>query len=142
MAEIADEIQRFAERAVEASECRPGDVLDYTQESLATVEDMLDEVANYANEMSPDELTQLSQSFGCYILEVGRRSFGGRYLWHDQRDQPVLVVGEPDFRVSILTWDKVRGRIGGDSGDNIPFFYTGFAERVRSASAGIDVLYV
>lgn len=47
----------------------------------------------------------------------------GRYSWYDQPDQPVLVVGDPTFRVAILAWDKVRGRLGGDAGDNIPSFY-------------------
>jgi hypothetical protein len=73
---------------------------------------------------------------------VGRREFGGRYLWHDERDQPVLVVGEPNFRVAMIAWDKVRGRVGGDAGENIPFFYAGFAERARQAKAGDDALYV
>jgi hypothetical protein len=46
-----------------------------------------------------------------------------------------LVVGEPAFRVAIMTWDKVRGQLSGDPADNIPFFYTGFAERVRRGRA-------
>ncbi len=90
--------------------------------------------------MTPEQVTALVQDFGCYILEVGRRQFGGRYQWHDGRDQPVLVVGETAFRVAILAWDKVRGRLGGDEGDNIPFFYAGFAGRARQAVPGFVVV--
>jgi len=56
--------------------------------------------------------------------------------------RPVLIVGEPEFRVAMIAWDKVRGRLSGDKADNIPFFYAGFAERVRGAQPGDDALYV
>jgi hypothetical protein len=81
--------------------------LDYSEASLERVEDMLEEAAAYAEGMTPEEITMLVQSFGCYILEVGRRSLGGHYKWHEKRNQPVLVVGEPDFRVAMITWNKV-----------------------------------
>ncbi|WP_020475330.1 hypothetical protein [Zavarzinella formosa] len=142
MADLAEQIAHSAAKVVASGESRNGSELDYSEASLAAVEAMLAEAAEFAGEMTPAHLTTLAQDIGCYILEVGRRSFGGRYLWHDQRDQPVLVVGEPIFRVAILAWNKVRGRLGGDTGDNIPFFYAGFAERVRSASPGTDALYV
>lgn len=54
----------------------------------------------------------------------------------------MLVVGEPRFRVAILTWDKTKGRLLGDEADNIPFFYAGFAGCVRSATDGVDALYL
>ena len=53
----------------------------------------------------------------------------------------LLVVGEPKFHVAIMTFDKVRGRLGGDDADNIPFFYEGFAARIRSAKRGTKALY-
>jgi hypothetical protein len=106
------------------------------------IEDMLAEAAAFAADMTADQLTTLAQKFGCYIMEVGRREFGGRYCWFGLRDQPVLVVGEPAFRVALLGWDKAQGRLSGDEGDNIPFFYAGFAERARRANPGDDVLYV
>jgi hypothetical protein len=48
----------------------------------------------------------------------------------------------PQFHVAIITFDKVRGRLGGDKADNIQFFYQGFSERVRSAKPGTKALYV
>ncbi len=142
MAELPEQIASASAKLVAMCESRDGGGLDYSEGSLAVVESMLAEAAAFVAEMTPDQVTTLAQDFGCYILEVGRREFGGRYLWHDQRDQPVLVVGEPALRVAILAWDKVRGRLGGDAGDNISFFYAGFAERARNADPGTDVLYV
>lgn len=142
MDDFTQQVVDAAQKAVESCESRPGGELDFTEASLAIVEEMLDEAAQYASDLSPGQLTGLAQQFGSYILEVGRREFGGRYLWHDQRDQPVLVVGEPKYRIAIIAWDKVSGRVSGDEGDNIPFFYAGFAERARKAKPGDDALYV
>jgi len=141
MDELPDQIARSAEKAVAMCAGRGGD-LDYSEASIAIVEEMVAEAGEWLAELTPGQVTTLVQDFGCYILEVGRREFGGRYQWHDGRDQPVLVVGEPGFRVAIITWDKVRGRLSGDVGDNLPFFYAGFAERARRAAPGTDTLYV
>jgi hypothetical protein len=138
--EIAEQIARAAEDAV--AFCRSRGGLDYSENSLAVVEETLAEAADFVTDLDSDQAVGFIQDFGCYILEVGRREFGGRYLWHADRDQPVLVVGEPTFRVALLAWDKVRGRLGGDKGDNIPFFYAGFADRARQATPGTDALYV
>lgn len=142
MDELTQQIIDAGAKAAESCKSRPGGTLDFTEASLSVVEEMLAEAAQYASELTPGQLKGLAQQFGSYILEVGRREFGGRYFWHEQRDQPVLIVGEPNFRIAIITWDKVRGRVSGDEGDNIVFFYSGFAERVRKANAGDDALYV
>ena len=142
MGELSDQIAAGAEKAVAMCQGRGGGAMDYSEASLSVVEDMLAEAGQWLSEMTPDQVTTLVQDFGCYVLEVGRREFGGRYQWHDGRDQPVLVVGEPAFRVAMLTWDKVQGRLCGDAGDNIPFHYAGFAGRSRHAVPGTDALYV
>jgi hypothetical protein len=142
MGNLTEQIARSAAKAVALCESRDGLKMDYSESSLAVVDDMLAEAAAFAAEITPDQLTTLTQDFGNYVLEVGRREFGGRYFWHDGREQPVLVVGEPAYRVAIMAWDKVRGRLNGDVADNIPFHYAGFADRARRASPGTDVLFV
>jgi hypothetical protein len=142
MDKLANEVALAAARAVSISKDRNGTPLDFSEASLALVEEMLEECSAAVDEMTPKQLEMLVEDFGCYILEVGRKEFGGRYYWFDQREQPVLVVGEPAFRVAMITWDKVRGRLKGDKADNIPFFYAGFAQRARQAKPGDDALYV
>lgn len=139
---LTQEVARAAEQLISTLQERTSGSLDYSEGSLAVVEELLDEASDFAGDISPEQLQGLAQDFGCYILEVARREFGGRYAWFEQRDQPVLVVGEPVFRVVLLAWDKVKGRLSGDKADNIPFFYSGFAERARRATPGDDVLYV
>jgi len=141
-AELADEVRQAAEAVVTATRDRAGDRLDFSEASLDLIEELLAEAAPFVPELPPERVDGLVQQMGSYVLEVGRRAFGGRYLWHPDRDAPVLVVGEPEYRVAMLTWDKVRGRLSGDEADNIPFFYRGFAKRVGTATAGEDTLYV
>jgi hypothetical protein len=142
MDELDLQVADKAARAVDQLRNRSGDSLDYSELSLSMVEDILAEASDFIDQMPEDQIDALVHMLGSYILEVGRREFGGKYYWHDERDQPVLVVGEPDCKIALLAFDKVRGRLSGDEGDNIPFFYQGFAECVRNAETGRDVLYV
>jgi hypothetical protein len=142
MSDLVQEIAAAAEDAVAAGEYVSSEQLDYSEASLAVVQATLNEVAGWDGELTPEQLRNFARSFGCYVLEVARRAFGGRYCWFDQRDAPVLVVGEPAFRVALLTWDQVQGRLAGDPECDIPFLYAGFAERVRRAEPGTDALYV
>jgi hypothetical protein len=139
---LARDIAGAAEDAVAVCEYLRGEPPDYSEASLAVVDEALAEAASWEDDLTPDELRNFARSFGCYVLEVARRAFGGRYRWYEQREAPVLVVGEPAFRVALLTWDQVRGRLAGDLSCSIRFLYAGFAERVRRAEPGTDALYV
>jgi hypothetical protein len=142
MSELTQQVADKAERAVNQLRTRSSNRLDYSEASLAIVEEMLAEASHFLEELPTEQIEALVVMLGSYVLEVGRRAFGGNYYWSDGHNQPVLVVGEPDYRVAILTFDKVRGRLSGDEADNIPFFYQGFADRARKAKPGTDVLYV
>lgn len=139
---LAAQVQEKAVLAVSQFQKRAGGRLDYSEKSLATVEEMLAEASRYAKEMPPADVKALVELMGSYILEVGRRQHGGTYQWHEARDQPVLVVGQPTFSVAMMTFDKVRGRLSGNQADNIVFFYEGFSARVKTATPGTNSLYV
>jgi len=142
MQDLGSEVKAKAALAVSQFQSRAGGRLDYSEKSLVAVEEMLEEAAQYANEMSQSDQDALVALMGSYILAVAHRQHGGKFQWYEQKDQPVLIVGEPEFHVAIVTFDKVRGRLSGDKADNIPFFYQGFSERVRSAKPGTRALYV
>jgi hypothetical protein len=141
VSELPDEIAEAAERAVQMAADRGGAQLDYTEASIPLVEEILAEVAEYASQMSQDQLQTLAEDFGSYVLEVARRTYGGRYLWYKDRE-PVLMVGDDTSHVAIATWGKVKGRLSGDEADDIPYFYEGFAARVKSVEPGQRTLYV
>jgi len=137
---MTNQVTVSAASAVEQLQGRAGGRLDYSPASLQAVEEMLAEASKQA--IKPEAREALIELLGCYILEVGFREFGGKWSWHEERRQPVLIVGEPAFHVAMIAFDKVRGRLSGDAGDNIPFFYEGFAERTRNAEPGVRALYV
>ncbi len=142
MNDIGEQVQHWSAQAIKAYQERAGGQLDYSKKSLEIVEEMLAEAAGYITTKDPAPIRALVERFGSYILETARAEFGGKYGWYDARNQPVLIVGEPEFRLAIITWDKVRGRLDGKEGHNIPFFYDGFATQVRSADPGTDALYL
>ncbi len=140
--DLTAQVRDKAALAVSQFQARAGGRLDYSEQSLATVEEMLAEASPYAKEMPPPDVKALVELMGSYILEVGRRQHGGTYQWHEARSQPVLVVGPPKFSVAMMTFDKVRARLSGDPADSIVFFYEGFSERAKTASPGTNALFV
>ncbi len=142
MDDLAVQVADKAKRTVDQLRDRSNDSLDYSEASLSMVDEMLAEASDFFADMPDEQIEALVNMLGCYVLEVGRREFGGQYYWHDGRDLPVLVVGEPQYKIAMATFDKIHGRLSGDESDDIPFFYQGFASRARNAEPGIDVLYI
>ncbi|NGZ86391.1 hypothetical protein [Duganella aceris] len=121
---------------------RAGGRLDYSEQRIEMINEMLAEASLLTScQMTETDQKELVQLFGSYILEVARREFGGSYKWHEGRDQPVLVVEEPEFSVAIIIFDKAFGRLSGDTADNLAFFFRGFVDRVESAVPGANALY-
>jgi hypothetical protein len=139
---IHEEVLATAERAVAALQDRAGGRLDWSVASLAAVDEMLVEVSDYVADLDEAVVTSLVQQLGCYVLEVGRRAYGGTYFWHEQGEQPILVVGEPEAHVALMAWSKVTGRITGDEGDDIVFFFDGFAAQAAQPEPGSNVLFL
>lgn len=137
---MTNQVQANAASAVEQLQGRAGGKLDYSPASLSIVEEMLAEASGQS--LKPDARDALIELIGCYILEVGFREHGGKFGWFEEGKQPVLVVGEPAFHVAMIAFEKVRGRLSGDVGDNIPFFYQGFSDRAHEAKPGTRALYV
>ena len=139
---IQDEVTTAADRAVASLQARAGGRLDFSVASLAAVDEMLAEVSDYVADLDEAVVTGLVQQLGCYVLEVGRRAFGGTYFWHDEGEQPILVVGEPAAHVALMTWSKVVGRLTGDVGDDIVYFFSGFAQKAEHPEPGSNVLFL
>jgi hypothetical protein len=140
--DLTVQIEAKARLAVAQFQERAGGRLDYSPGSLSVVEEMLEEAAVYTDQLEEKDRNALVELFGSYILMVAFEEHGGAFSWFEQRTQPVLVVGEPEYHMAIITFDKVRGRLEGDKADDIPFFYQGFSERVRSARPGTRALHV
>ena len=137
--DVIGETKRLAAEAVQLATAM-GKKLDYSEASIEVVEKLLAMIAPEFPHLSEAAQDLTVHRFGCYLLEAGLRTYGGRLLWEPDRQEPVLVVGEPDCRIAVMTWDKVRARLGGDEADNIVFFWAGFTTRAKKRAAGSDVL--
>jgi len=113
--------------------------LDLTVNSLKVVDEMLEDASDFYEDMNDDQRKNLINTVGSYVFEVARTNFGGRYFWYDQLNQPILVTGQPEFEVSILAFDKVKGRLENGKEDNIPFYFQGYVERVNNKQSGMIV---
>ena len=116
--------------------------LDFTVESLEVVDNILEEISEFKEEMDPERIEVFVQKVASYVFEVARKNYGGKYYWYDRLDQPILVTGQPDFEVSLLAFEKVKGRIENGKEDNIPFFFDGYKERVEKAKPGDQAMIV
>jgi hypothetical protein len=141
MSDTALEVTRLAIRCLDTLQERANGLLDFSVGSLTIIEEILAEASKFYAELPESQIQTIVQEVGCYILAVGQKQFGGNYFWHDERAQPILVTGEPEKHIAMMTWEKVHGRLSGDIGDNIPFFYDGFAERVATATVGTKAIY-
>lgn len=113
--------------------------LDFSVESLNIVDDILEEASDFYESMSSEQQTDLIRSAGSYVFEVARKTVGGQYFWYDQLHQPILVTRQPEFEVSILAFQKVKGRLENGEEDNIPFFFQGYVEYVGNKKSGMIV---
>ncbi len=140
MNDLSDQVASKAKRAVEQLKDHSDETLDYSEASLSAVETMLLDASQYSLQMGAKQIDGFVRIIGSYVLEVARNQFGGIYYWHRDLDQPILVVGEPEYKVALMTFDRVRGKLFGED-ENIPDLYRSFAQSVRSASSGTDVLH-
>jgi hypothetical protein len=115
-------------------------VLDYSEESLAVLDALIEEVARFGGKMDKEMKSDFFAQAGSYIFEVARRKYGGKYYHYAHMQQVILVTGEPEFSISLLAIEKVKQRFEHGKDDNIPYFYKGYAERVKEAKPGDNVM--
>lgn len=114
--------------------------LDFSVTSLETLDNLLGQTADsYNTQMDEAARQNFIAMAGSYIFEVARRNFGGSYFWYDRLQQPILVTGQPEFEMSLLAYEKVKGRLENGEEDNIPFFFAGYVEGVENRQSAMVV---
>lgn len=113
--------------------------LDFSIDSLKLLDEIMEENTPFYKQGSNETKRIMIIKIGAYIFEVARQNFGGRYYWYDRLDQPILVTGQPEFEMSLLAYEKVKGRFEKGKEDNIPFFFEGYVEGVRHKRSAMVV---
>jgi len=113
--------------------------LDFSIKSLSVIENFLEQTSKFYNKIGKDQLEAITNKTGCYILEVARQNFGGKYYWYDKLNQPILVTGQPEFEMSLLAVEKVKARLKNGIENNIVFFFEGYINGVKDKKSQMIV---
>ncbi|MBC7862722.1 MAG: hypothetical protein IAF38_07080 [Bacteroidia bacterium] len=116
--------------------------LNYSEESLSELDSLLEDFSDFADQDDEEMKSDFIAQAGSYIFEVARRIYGGKYYWYDPLDQPIFVTGQPNFEISFLAFEKIKGRIENGAEDNIPYFFKGYTERIKNAKPGDKAMIV
>lgn len=98
-------------------------VLDFSEASIQTVEEFLDQLNKALEKEKPDEerIVLLAKSFAGYIGEVIREKWGGKWVDNPPLDNgPAFTVDDDEY---LYLLSKVYRRIKNGSEDNVWFFY-------------------
>lgn len=129
MGKLMDDIVNTANNFANGFGEALGYTFDYSVESLAEVDDMLDDVRS--SEKDENVLYNVYTMSGCYVFETARRNYGGEYYWLEDEQQPILVAGEPDFSVIIKAWEKTKGYLKNGHEDSLSFYIQGYKEHIE-----------
>lgn len=140
--ELYEEIQAWAQNAIFNSPTWSINQLDYSEKSISVVEMVLNEMAEKSLLLTEEQTIMITQEYGCYLLLTAHKLYGGEFFWSSEYEQPMLIVGEPDASIVLLTWHKVKGRLLGDKLDNVAYFIDEFAKAAFAPEAGKQLLYI
>ncbi|WP_392551758.1 hypothetical protein RHO13_10610 [Orbus wheelerorum] len=139
--ELYEEVQAWAQNAIFNSPTWSINQLDYSEKSISVVEMVLSEMAEQSLMLSEEQIAMTTQEYGCYLLLTAYKLYGGTFFWNSEYEQPMLIVGEPDACIVLLTWNKVKGRLIGDKADHIAYFIEQFANDAQNPELGKRVIY-
>lgn len=141
--ELASLVERRSEEFIAFYKERFGYRLNYQPASLSILEMILSE-ARYSA-LSGEWSQWLAVHGGAYLFKVVSQRFREwplQYLWYHPLDQPVLVVGQPVFRMSLLAQQAVMQRLEGKDDTPLPLLFSKFEKAVLPAGKGDDQLFM
>ncbi|MBK6521604.1 MAG: hypothetical protein KBG47_11450 [Bacteroidia bacterium] len=110
--------------------------LNYSENSLLNVDWFVDDQYQFGDPLNAEYNNEIIELVGSYVLEVARRIYGGNYSWNEEKTEPILITGQPEFEISLSIYDKVRTRLETEHSENIIYYFNLFAEKVKAAKAG------
>jgi hypothetical protein len=122
-----ENMPRFAEDIVTAAAQISGTNLDYTPESLKSVDDIIENMRR--DGMTSAQLGETLFGFGCYVGEVMCRNAGA--TWARTTAEQIelfgfpLVIELPNKKLCNPI-GKVFKRLDNGDGDSLPYFYQVF----------------
>lgn len=130
------QISKQADELVSAFNERYNGDLDYSEKSLVSLDRILNSFSAMKHKMDEEVLQGITHEAGAYLFEVVRRNYGGKYYWLNTENQPILVIGQPEFEICITAYEKVRMRIANGAEDSIPYYVQLVSQTIKQAKPG------
>ena len=108
--------------------------LDFTIESLREVDIIIKDSIVFYKKADSETKRKMIIKIGAYVFEVARKKFGGQYYWYNRLDQPILVTGQPEFEMSFLAYEKVRGCFENGKQNEISLVFEDYAVGIANKS--------
>ncbi|MEW6142376.1 MAG: hypothetical protein AB1597_04365 [Chloroflexota bacterium] len=128
---IGDMMKAYAEDATEMAAKQFGEALDFSEDSLKTVEKILDGISKtiprgfakvFKPKPSDEQIWQMSKIWGGYIGEVIRKKWGGEWT-SETSAHPGAVITLRVLGADIFPPAKVYKRLTNGYEDNIWMYY-------------------
>lgn len=120
---------------------RFGEKLNYQYKSLYLIDTIVGEARMSAATI--DRKQWLATHAGAYVYRVASlRVAHFQYLWYHPLDQPMMVVGMPDYRITLLGQQAVQQRLEAIFEPTLFQLYTNFEHALVYAKPGDDLLFV
>jgi hypothetical protein len=120
---------------------RFGNKLNYRFTSLYLIDTILEEARISATAI--DRKQWLAAHAGAYLYRTASlRVYQFRYQWYHPLEQPMMVVDNNDYRISLLAQQAVQQRLDEVIEPSIMQLYTNFEQAILFAKPGDDLLFV
>jgi len=127
-------MQEYAEQAVRFGRERKLQ-LDYSEQSLVSVEAVLDQLAvSSAGEARPETLDEMAKMWGGYFGEVVRRHFGGEWVIDKYPAGDFLIVTLKVAGARLFPSMKVHKRLTEGETENLWSFYQSVKKRLQATT--------
>lgn len=129
---VGQQMAAAAADAVRLTDTYFTEELDFTEESVSTIERLIDDIHySMPNGKTQANIDLLCRVWGAYIGEVFRKHVGGEWIeWEDEYGKAIAFQsGE----VKVFPMDKVRKRIVGGPEHNLRGYYGAFRDQMSAS---------
>jgi hypothetical protein len=122
---VAKVAQAYALDAVRMAQAKFKIALDWSEESIGRVEQILDRIhkALAAKPVSDEVVSVFAKTFGSYVGEVFRKHHGGGWCMMEMNGEPYPGIKDEKRDFTFWPWGKTFNRLHNGPIDNVAVYY-------------------
>ena len=139
-----------AEEAVRTAKEQFGITLDYSENSVKNVEEILTRIYKQLHPnifkhlfgggqepITEQQLEEITHLWGAYIGEVIRRHQGGSWSWVEWEKVPLAALKIGDD-ITVFPPNKVKKRLTCGDSDKLDFYYSALSMKIKEETGKVD----